>query len=412
MIPTMDTPLSDFQELFRVHVHENRILQGNVRDLEKQKVKLLKDMGAESRQFKSKYTKYLERGRRRSFQDIPLTPRYTDSGEVNVSVSRDMICKNCPYSFKTWNNLVDVKRNGIDAYKSEILFGDRKEKKLSSSYGNVAEHSRTGVEQNCVGMVTEIPGFRENIRHSSKRLSASASALLEIVNTENNSPKASPRLKRSCKETIHSPVGRRVTQEISAKDCQELLSLHRSKTIPTIDTEYSPRTESPRTNNTVNLCVPRVDVENVTDDTDGASYRRRGSFSLQDDAGELDTPTERARSYTIDNHQRPVLLARRRTQDIVAYSREGRRSSVGTIALKAMADSSKGLTKFKYFTKLLADTLKGLPQADLEDESPAENKSIPDIYESLKKCRYLRTPPRSRRGSNVDQADFEGLVLN
>ena len=399
MLPTMDSPLTDFQELYRVHIHENLVLRENMRDLEKQQIKRWRDMKVESNQFKNQYSKYLKNGRARSLHDV--TPKGTYDGEANISVSRDMICKNCPYSFETWNNLCDVNRNDIDAYKSEVLFGDHDEKKRTVNGGETehSEHLITDAGRHQVSMVTEVPVIRAKLRSGTRRLSASASNLLVLTGRDSRSPKTSPRLKRSTKENTDAsqgPRGRRITQEVSAKDIRRL-SFERSNTMPSIDGEHR-ATGAPQSRTTNS--PPDIHLEDLTD-YENAKPGSRLSLSFRgSSSGAVDSGYNRARSYTIDNHQRPVLLAKRKNLD--AYLGE-RRTSFGTVALKAMADSSKGLTKFKYLTKLLAHSLKDLPPSDIDmidNDSSKDNKSLPDIYESFKNCRYLRSPPRSRRGSN------------
>ena len=454
----MDSSTSDIQELYRSHVHEKRILKGNMHALEKQTVKTLKNLSAESRQFKNKFSKYIKGRRSNSIHDLPLGMKSTPESESNRPMSRDMVCNECPYSFETWNNLVDVDREGIDCYKSEILFGDSKSNRPISEI-HPKEHS-TPVQS---GMVTEIPGFRRNLNNAS-RLSVSASALVgRAGNSPGASPRSprrviadlrkspstsrkthelsvsvtasggrrekspgpSPRSPRSPRALAHqgkSPTITKKTHEATITDC-ETLKMNKSKT----------KTELPtvRVAGVEDIHLPRIgSVGKGMDSVDepgtfGERVYRRRSHTIDnhvkpnlasvgegkdiDSIDELDTFDEefhRGRSHTIDNHVKPVLLKRRKRLDNQLNDYPERRPSFATVTLKVMADAAKGKNKLKYLTRLVQDLpLSGYDKCLVENELK-ENKSWADIYETLKKCRYLRSPPISRRGS-VELTDEE-----
>ena len=379
----MDSSTSDIQELYRTHVHEKRILKGNMRVLEQQTVKTLKNLSAESRQFKDKFSKYIKGRRRNSIHDLPLRMKSSAGSEANRPMSRDLVCNECPYSFETWNNLIDVTRDGIDCYKSEILFGDSKCKKsVKLNETNRKEH--TGPVQS--GMLTEIPGFRRNLGKAN-RLSVSASVLV------GNSPGSSPRSARASPRSPWSPVianprkssmTSRKTHEATIADCEKLKIDHNEMTE-----------------------VPAVRVSSV-DDIHLPSQAIVGKG--MDGLDELDTYDEefhRGRSHTIDNHVKPVLLKRRKQLENQVNDYSTRRSTLASVTLKMMADAAKGKAKLKYLTRLIQD----LPITGYEEHmggrDSKEDNSLPDIYETMKNCRYLRSPPTSRRGSNAELTDEE-----
>ena len=381
MISTTDSSPSDIQELYRTHVHENRILKGNMRDLEKQTVKTLKNLSVESRQFKNKFSKYLKGRRRNSIHDLPLSLKSSVDNETNRPMSRDMVCNECPYSFKTWNNLIDTNKDGIDCYKSEILFGDSKNKK-SASEAREKEHFQKD-QLAPSGMVTEIPGFKRNLDDAC-RLSVSASVLVGRSGRGGNSPGNSPRSERS-RETADLQkfsTSSRKTHEATITDCI------------TLKIDHSKTTQ-----------VPTIKVASV-EDIHSSSYANNGKTGV-DEFEPYEEEFHRGRSHTIDNNVKPVLLKRRKRIENQVNDNSAHHSSFASVTLKVMADNAKGFNKFKYLSKLVQE----LPLTDYEkilgENNSKEKNSLPDIFESVKNCRYLRSPPTSRRGSTVELSDEE-----
>lgn len=376
MLPTIENSLCDFQELYRVHVHENLVLHGNIRDLEKQKLKRLKDFSSERQQFKNKYLKYLQRCRRQMSKGLPVRVNSSVSHEMNIPVSRDMVCKNCPYSFDTWNALVDVNRNEIDCYKSEILFGDSKDKKARESLGNDSGCSNNTETQEGPGLVTEIPEFRKNLARSPRQLNASSSTLVEMTTAD--------RQLSSVKQQLSETKSARKTQEVSSKDCQRL-SFGRSKTFSGI---INANTSSPNVQNVRNDKETNVQNHGV--------YRLSRHLSLTNEPRLPPAAFERRRSHTIVT-ERPALLEKRRN------SSNFPRSNFSPVVLqdKVIIDDFKGMAKLQSLKKLLSENY-------LEQPTPDDcHTNEQDIFDSVRHCRYLRTPPRSFRSSNVDLTDLE-----
>lgn len=376
MLPTFENSLSDFQELYRVHVHENLVLSGNIRDLEKQKFKRLKDFSSERQQFKNKYLKYLQRCRRQVSKGLPARVNSSVSHEMNIPVSRDMVCKNCPYSFETWNALVDVNRNEIDCYKSEILLGDSKDKKAREGFENDSGRSSKTETREGPGLVTEIPEFRKNLARSPRQLNASSSTLVEMTTAD--------RQLSSVKQQFSSANLARKTQEVSSNDCQRL-SFERSKTFSGITTVNT---------SALNSQNARNDKE-----TNGQNHRVHQlsrHLSLTNEPRLPSAAFERRRSHTIVT-ERPALLEKRRK------SSNFPRSNLSPIVLhdKVVIDDFKGLAKLQRLTKLLSENFLEQPRSD------DCHTNQQDIFDSVRNCRYLRTPPRSFRGSNVDLTDLE-----
>ena len=116
----MENKASDFQTLFKQHIHENLLLREQNRNLETIKATKLRELNTAEANFKSKYKKYIKLARKPS-QDIS---RQLSSPVPEVSPRPPfIICKDFPYSFKTWGNLTDLnhEKEGIDVYKTELL---------------------------------------------------------------------------------------------------------------------------------------------------------------------------------------------------------------------------------------------------------------------------------------------------
>lgn len=383
----MESSLSDIQELYRTHVHEKRILQGNIRDLDRQKLKSLKHLSTESKQFRNKYTKYIQGRRRNSIHDLPMQLKPVSDIGANGPIARDLVCNNCPYSFKTWNHLVDIDRGGIDCYRSEILFGDSKDKKVDES---MVETNRSQVKGKGTHsrLVTEIPGFRRNLSYT-PRLSASASALTERKAMDSRSPKVSPRTKRTREMADlrqFSTASTKKIQEASISDIRHSITTVSLKTTASVPS--------------IKIASVESDIENL------ANQDYYGNENNVENLDPFKDEFHRGRSHTIDNHEKPALLKKRCEAQTQVYNGTKHRSSLGSVTLKIMAGSAKGLTKFKYLTKLL-NSLPVSGYTNTEDNDTKESECFPDIFESIRKCRYLRSPPTSRRGSPIDLTDEE-----
>lgn len=128
--PTNHTGGTDFKKLYSSHVQENKFLQKQKSSIDEEKVRAYKNLTHEESAFLRKYEKYTRSysGKRRQSIDANIlriadTNTHRDFNAVCKSLGRDAINNDFPYSFSSWNRMVNADCNVLEHNKSEILSG-------------------------------------------------------------------------------------------------------------------------------------------------------------------------------------------------------------------------------------------------------------------------------------------------
>ena len=123
------TGVTDFKKLYSSHIQENKNLQRRKSFIDDEKVRTFKSLSFEESVFLKKYDKYTRTysgTRRRQSIDANIL-RAADSNAQRdhcvsrQSLARDFVQNDFPYSFDTWNKLVDADNDIIECHKGEIL---------------------------------------------------------------------------------------------------------------------------------------------------------------------------------------------------------------------------------------------------------------------------------------------------
>ena len=122
------TGVTDFKKLYSSHVQENKFLQRRKSFIDEEKLRTFKNLTFEESAFLRKYDKYTTRAysdKHRHSIDASLLRTADSNAQKNcvsrLSLGRDAVHNDFPYSFETWHKMVDTDSDIIECHKSEIL---------------------------------------------------------------------------------------------------------------------------------------------------------------------------------------------------------------------------------------------------------------------------------------------------
>lgn len=132
--PTNPASVTDFKKLYSSHVQENKHLQKQKSFIDDEKLIAYKHRSHEEVAFIRKYEKYCRgfSGRRRHSVDASSIFKVAEANKdrdrdkdravsASKSLGRDTLNNNFPYSFSTWNKIVDACSDILECNKNEIL---------------------------------------------------------------------------------------------------------------------------------------------------------------------------------------------------------------------------------------------------------------------------------------------------
>ena len=132
--PTNPASVTDYKKLYSSHVQENNYLQKQKSFIDDEKLIAYKHRSHEEAAFIRKYEKYCRgfSGRRRHSVDAGSIFKVAEANKdrdrdkdravsANKSLGRDTLNNDFPYSFSTWNKIVDASSDILECNKNEIL---------------------------------------------------------------------------------------------------------------------------------------------------------------------------------------------------------------------------------------------------------------------------------------------------
>lgn len=394
---------SDYEIMFKKHVHDNMLLNSDLRLLDEMKKSKLRELKRDTFAFKSRFSRYNKTKSVNSMPDVHYTGKTTPRAATKPSF---VVCKTSPCSLKTWNNLTDITK-GFDVYRTDILQTEEAE----LSFKKKADDN-SNTKENVTGDSTKYGERKGGSTVQQRSHSSIQKPFHKVVNVESA---------EEASEDFHLPDFRARASTMPSycyktkgtshiKKADNLISTRPSYEGKNESSENKTRPENSQSeeNKKSSLSRPNISVidcksenaekpsENelkVTFDLDekvclssnqttqakklNFKFQRAKSFVIHKDHGDLST--FRARSNTLDSAKSwskdsSKLLVRRESLSLNRIDRAVRRMSM--------------------FDRLLSQTI-----SSTENDSDTDWSSS---FENIQSCRYLRVPGQNIDGSTED----------
>lgn len=412
---------SDYEAMFKQHVHSNLMLHNRIRDMDSLKHKKMQELERNKARFKMQYSKYSTG----NFSSV-ASPRCRNGVKSATPKPVFIVCKHFPCSYRTWTAITDVSDSSIDLYKTDVLQTDE----APLSY-RATEEAPNGDNQNDLApklrrrsyTMPDIQTFREkprsrgvsmlknfkpeNIMESTHGLDNSEGECDKLIlpdikvvkcpptNRPNNSLQSNtfrqransdisgivvvkPCDKSSCLCPDNTVRVQRKNSEVS------LLNAGDKRRNLSAGTQRQNSQESPKERpNTTSEGQPTSFGEHAP----WSSMRRRSSAA---ETIQHLLPTERRRCNTVGNDRRPTLQGMTQRRNSRSY----------TIGIEGYS----GYRKASLFEKLLSASCSALDTMNTNAGSE----------ENLHNCRYIRVAGENIEGSHenisLENIDFRHNV--
>jgi hypothetical protein len=397
--------------MFKRHVHDNLLLNNDLRLMDDMKKAKLKELSRDRDLFKAKFSKFHQLNSKRHMPEGHYTRNATPKASHKPSF---IVCKNSPCSLKSWNNLTDLTKEKVDVYKTEVLQSD--EAAVSFRRENKDRNSNA-VKNSMQRKISAPPDRMPNglqLSRSQTTLSKSTDLSDQKSNLET--------------DDFQLPDFRRRSSTMPSYCFRTKLNLGNKRSSPVLENKPQNTNEQ---KNKIELgnSIPCVSISdhssenidkamdkglNVTFDLPDEDVERRTAFP------KIDKKFQRAKSMIISDNQLSANSPetfRRRSMTVASIRRDNvddqlslpqtfRRRSMtvdysGSPVIRKLLNKRVSIDKFNLTARRqsLFDKLVTASMSSSEDVSDLEySKSVED----LEACRYLRKPGQNIHGSKEE----------
>lgn len=454
-------PFTDLKKMYSSHVLENMGLHRQKSGLDHAKAKKMRELSHNENIFLRKYSKYAVPGfnKRRSSIDAGLIRNiemnnsrpqsHTIATTKDKSFGRESVNSECPYSFETWNSLVDSGTSIIEKRKNDILYGNEEkrdtEKPITDDYearktpllkrSNSLKPVLKSNEDDSSSEITELHNFRK--AQSRGRRHSVALGAISTMGPPKNSDVKLPKIgdKKSSLKSSSTPdlveSNDRIKTEKSVSFEKTILKTrcHKGRRYSSADIQLDMKSRIPSISVTDNdndlihhdfglekdvrpvpnaIVVVRKDHDETTKSEQKQIKEGTIPSELTREINVLPSiPQSPSQSPSPDRDEEKTSddgINNCEISDISVISAtpsslrakspyRRRRGSFSLAELKLLVDSHHGSAKLRYISKLATEMEK-------EERAKQGLDKNGDVYKELENCRYLRVP-----SSEVDNSE-------
>lgn len=432
---------SDFEAIFKQHVHSNIVLHSRMQGMDSLKRKKFQELERQKYLFRMQYSKY-----NNGLHNVSSVKVNKTNIKAAVPKPVFVVCKGFPYSLKTWHTITDVSDGSLDLYKTDVL--QTEEKPVSFRTRSISDVSDNSTERRCSTSQNVIKNSEDEVLPRLRRRSHTMSEIEEVRGKLQNKGSLPVRKVDSdgdINSTKQIPIVIEKIDKIDSARCKST-GANQKDTLVLPEIQVSRKTPSPSYASKCDNCAEQIRFRNrlnsdVSDlialkhleqdsllsvnpspalkrktstsgQTEGTStdIDRERSASLKKSPGQKDSPTSiLSASRKNSDVEAPVSMRRQSSsfaEDISENKPEmrmrsltmesGRRPSLKNIERRNSRKYEIGLEGYSGYRK--ASLFEKMLSASCSSLSNRSDGSDDD----LRTCRYLRINGENINGSKED----------